>query len=142
MTIYASLTDPAKLIGVVSFGGSRIFSKSFEFFQAVDIGNNNLHGFRANRYLGKSSLYGSTELRYRLFNLKSYLIPGPVGLTGFFDIGRVWLDGEDSKVWRKAYGGGFYFIPFNKFMVTGSVGFSGNENMFNFVLGTKINLSY
>ena len=142
MTIYASLSDPAKLIGVVSFGGSRIFSKSFEFFQAVDIGNNNLHGFRANRYLGKSSLYGSTELRYRLFNLKSYLIPGPVGLTGFFDIGRVWLDGEDSKVWRKAYGGGFYFIPFNKFMVTGSVGFSGNENMFNFVLGTKINLSY
>ena len=34
MTIYASLSDPAKLIGVVSFGGSRIFSKTFEFFQA------------------------------------------------------------------------------------------------------------
>jgi hypothetical protein len=142
MTIYASLSDQSKLIGVVSFGGSRIFNRSFEFFQAVAIGNNNLHGFRANRYLGKSTLYGSTELRYRLFNLKSYLIPGPVGLTGFFDIGRVWLDGENSKIWRKAYGGGFYFIPFNKFMISGSVGFSGNENMFNFVLGTKINLSY
>jgi hypothetical protein len=142
MTIYASLSDPAKLIGVVSFGGSRIFNRSFEFFQAVDIGNNNLHGFRANRYVGKSSLYGSTELRYRLFTLKSYLVPGPVGLTGFFDIGRVWLDGEQSKIWRKAYGGGFYFIPFNKFMISGSIGFSGKENMFNFVLGTKINLSY
>ena len=142
MTIYASLSDPAKLIGVVSFGGSRIFNKSFQFFQAVAIGNNNLHGFRANRYVGKSTLYSSMELRYRLFNLKSYIIPGPVGLTGFFDIGRVWLDGEESKVWRKAYGGGFYFIPYNKFMISGSVGFSGKENMFTFVLGTKINLSY
>ena len=142
MTIYASLSDPAKLIGVVSFGGSRIFSKSFEFFQAAAIGNNNLHGFRANRYLGKSTLYTSAELRYRLFNLKSYIFPGPVGLTGFYDLGRVWLDGEDSKRWHSAYGGGVYFIPYNKFMISGSVGFSGKENMFTFVLGTKINLSY
>jgi outer membrane protein assembly factor BamA len=142
MTIYASLSDPAKLIGVVSFGGSKIFNKTFEFFQAAAIGNNNLHGFRANRYLGKSTLYASTELRYRLFNLKSYIIPGPVGLTGFYDIGRVWLDGEDSKRWHSAYGGGFYFVPYNKFMISGSVGFSSKENMFTFVLGTKINLSY
>ncbi|HEX6848518.1 MAG TPA: BamA/TamA family outer membrane protein, partial [Chitinophagaceae bacterium] len=142
MTIYASLSDPAKLIGVVSFGGSRIFSKSFEFFQAVAIGNNKLHGFRANRYLGKSTLYGSMELRYKLFNLRSYIIPGPVGLTGFYDIGRVWLDGENSKRWHSAYGGGFYFVPYNKFMISGSIGFTGNENMFTLVLGTKINLSF
>ena len=142
MTIYASLSDPARLIGVVSFGGARIFSKSFEYFQAVAIGNNNLHGFRANRYLGKSTLYGSTELRYRLFTLKSYLIPGPIGLTGFYDIGRVWLDGEESKRWHTAYGGGFYFIPYNKFMIAAFVGFSKNEKLFNFTLGTKINLSF
>jgi hypothetical protein len=54
----------------------------------------------------------------------------------------VWLDGEDSKRWHSAYGGGFYFIPYNKFMISGSVGFSGKENMFRFVLGAKINLSY
>jgi len=142
MTIYASLSDPARLIGVVSLGGSRIFNKTFEFFQASAIGNNNLHGFRANRYLGKSTLYTSAELRYRLFNLKSNIIPGPVGLTGFYDLGRVWLDGEGSKRWHSAYGGGFYYILYNKFMISGSVGFSGKENMFTFVLGTKINLSY
>ena len=142
MTIYASLSDPARLIGVVSLGGSRIFNKTFEFFQASAIGNNNLHGFRANRYLGKSTLYTSAELRYRLFNLKSNIIPGPVGLTGFYDLGRVWLDGEGSKRWHSAYGGGFYYILYNKFMISGSVGFSGKENMLRFVLGTKINLSY
>ena len=142
MVIYASLSDPARLIGVVSIGGARIFSKSFEYFQAVSIGNNNLHGFRANRYLGKSTLYGSTELRYRLFTLKSYLIPGPIGLTGFYDIGRVWLDGESSKRWHTAYGGGFYFIPYNRFLIAASIGFSAQEKLFNFTLGTKINLSF
>src|SRR6185503_5380732 len=63
MTIYASLSDPARLIGVISFGGSRIFNRHFEFFQASNLGGSNLHGFRANRYLGKSSLYTSAELR-------------------------------------------------------------------------------
>ncbi len=142
MTIYASLSDPAKLIGVISFGGAKIFSKSFEYFQAANIGGSNLHGFRANRFLGKSSLYGSTELRFRLINLKSYLMPGPVGLTGFFDIGRVWLDGEFSRRWHTAVGGGIYFIPYNKFMVAASIGYSQNERLFNFILGTKINLSF
>jgi outer membrane protein assembly factor BamA len=142
MTIYASLSDPAKLIGVISFGGAKIFNKSFEYFQAANIGGNNLHGFRANRFLGKSSLYTSLELRYRLFNLKSYLIPGPVGLTGFYDIGRVWLDGEFSRRWHTAYGGGIYFIPFNRFMIAASVGYSAGERLFNFTLGTKINLSF
>jgi hypothetical protein len=143
MTIYASLSEPTKLVAVVSFGGGKILNKSFEYFQAMTIGgNNNLHGFRNNRYAGKSSAYGSVELRLKLFELKSYLIPGPVGLTGFFDMGRVWLDGERSRIWRKAYGGGFYFVPYNKFMITGTVGFSGPERVFNFTMGTKINLSF
>jgi hypothetical protein len=143
MTIYASLSDPARLIGVVSFGGEKILSKSFEFFQAVNIGGYNTHGFRANRYLGQSSLYASTELRYKLFdNAKSYLFPGPIGVTGFYDIGRVWLDEEHSKRWHTAYGGGFYFIPYNRFMVAATVGYSAGEKLFSFTLGTKINLSY
>jgi hypothetical protein len=142
MTIYASLSDPARLIGVISFGGSRIFNRHFEFFQASNLGGSNLHGFRANRYLGKSSLYTSAELRYKLFDLKSYLIPGPVGLTGFYDLGRVWLDRENSRGWHTAFGGGFYFVPYNRFLVAASVGFAGNERIYNITLGTKINLSF
>jgi hypothetical protein len=143
MTIYASLSDPAKLIGVISFGGSKIFNRKFEFFQASNLGGSNLHGFRANRYRGQSSLYASTELSWKLCELKGYVSPGPVGLTGFYDIGRVWLDGESSKGWHTAFGGGFYFIPYNRFLVAASVGFSsGNERVYNITLGTKINLSF
>lgn len=142
MTIYASLSDPARLIGVISFGGSKIFNKSFEFFQASNLGGNNLHGFRANRYLGQSSLYTSVELRYKLFELKSYLVPGPFGLTGFYDLGRVWLRGETANVWHSAFGGGIYFVPYNKFWASASVGFSANERLYNITLGTKLNLSF
>jgi hypothetical protein len=143
MTIYASLKDPAKLIAVISLGGGRIFNKHFEFFQAMNIGgNDNLHGFRRNRYLGRSNAYASVELRLKLFEIKSYLIPGPVGLTGFYDIGRVWLAGESSRTWHPAYGGGIYFIPFNKFMISGVVGFTPHENLFNIVIGSKIKINF
>jgi hypothetical protein len=143
MTIYASLNDPARLIAVVGLGAGRIFNKSFEFFQALPIGgNDNLHGFRRNRYLGRANAYGSIELRLKLFNLKSYLVPGPVGLIGFYDAGRVWLKGENSRRWHNAYGTGIYFIPYNKFMISASVGFTPHENKFDVVVGTKIKLNF
>jgi hypothetical protein len=145
MTIYASLSDPARLVAVLGMGGTKIFNSSFEYFQGAALGNSiNLHGFRRNRYVGQSSLYGSLELRYKLFEVKSYFLPGPFGITGFYDAGRVWLKHESSKVWHQAFGGGVYFIPFNLFMVSASVGFSGGteEKIFNFTLGSKINFSF
>ncbi|HEX7903568.1 MAG TPA: BamA/TamA family outer membrane protein [Chitinophagaceae bacterium] len=142
MTIYASLSDPARIVAVLGLGGGKIFNQSFEYFQAMQIGGNNLHGFRRNRFLGQSSMYGSLELRTKLFDVKSYLFPGPFGLTTFYDVGRVWLKNESSRLWHTAIGGGFYFIPFNMLMISASVGFSRQERLFNFSLGSKINLSF
>jgi predicted MPP superfamily phosphohydrolase len=144
MTIYASLSDPARVIAVIGLGGGQIFNRNFEYFQAMTLGagNNNLHGFRRNRYAGQASAYGSMELRAKLFNVKSYLFPGPFGLTGFYDIGKVWYAGDNSKSWHSAYGGGIYFIPFNLFVMSASIGFSADENVFNLVLGTKVNLTF
>jgi hypothetical protein len=143
MTIYASLTDPAKIIAVVGLGGGKIFNNDFEYYQAMSLGNTiNLHGFRKNRYAGRSSLYGSLELRMKLVDIKSYFLPGQFGITGFYDIGRVWLKGEDSRKWHSAYGGGLYFIPFNLFVITASAGFSSGEHLFNFTFGTKVNLRF
>ena len=143
MTVYASLGDPTPLVVVVGLGGGKIFNEDFEFFQAMNIGvGNNIHGFRKNRYTGQSSPYGSVELRLKLFEVKSYFLPGPFGLTGFYDIGRVWLRNEHSRIWHSAYGGGFYFIPFNMFMVSASMGFAGKEKLYNITLGTKINLTF
>jgi hypothetical protein len=144
MTVYASLSDPAKVIAVLGLGGGHIFSKDFEFFQAMSlgVGNNNLHAFRKNRFLGKSLAYGTLELRLKLFEIKSYLFPGPFGLKGFYDIGRVWMDGESSRKWHSGYGGGIYFIPFNLFVVSFTAGFTSNEKLLNFNLGSRINVTF
>lgn len=144
MTIYASMRQDARAVFVLGLGGGKIYSDQFEFFQAMTLGinNPNLHGFRKNRYSGRSSLYGSGELRIKLFDVNSYLFPGPFGLTAFYDIGRVWMPGERSKRWHGAWGGGFYFLPFNNFILSASAGFSENERLLQFNLGTRINLTF
>ena len=143
MRVYVSKTDPANVVVVLGMGGGRIYSKKFEYFQALSIGaDQNLQGFRKNRYMGRSSLYGSLELKVKLIEMKSYLLPGALGLTGFYNIGRVWLKEETSRKWHGAFGGGFYFMPFNLFAITATAGFSENERIFNFSLGTKVNLTY
>lgn len=145
MSVYASLREPAKLVAVMRFGGGRIFSKSYEYFQAMNIGaNNDLPGFRKNRFAGKSSMYAGLEFRIKLFNLNSYILPGPFGLAVFYNTGKVTQpnDPSGSRKWHGAYGFGFYYLPFNLFSISAYAGFSENEKMFNFTLGTKINLTY
>jgi|CXWL01.1.fsa_nt_gi predicted MPP superfamily phosphohydrolase len=143
MTIYLSLREPAKLVAILKMGGGHIFSKQYEYFQALTLGaNNSLNGFRKNRYAGTSSFYSSLELKVKLFDVNSFILPGPFGITGFYDAGRVWLKGEQSKKWHGAYGAGFYYMPFNLFAITATTGFSEGEKMLNFTLGTKINLTY
>lgn len=143
MALYASMKSEAKLIMVLKIGGTKIYSKNYEFFQAADIGaNHGLYGFRKNRYAGSSSLYGSMEFRIKLFNFNSYILPGTVGLTCFADAGRVWPRGGSPNKWHGALGGGIFLIPFNQFIISATAGFSGNERMFSFSLGTKINFTY
>ncbi len=143
MTIYAAISDISKVSGILRFGAGRIYSKNYEFFQAKKLGfNSNLRGFRRDRFAGKGMAYGSGEVRFRLFKSRSYALPGDVGLLAFTDIGRVWQKGENSKKWHNSYGGGVYFVPFNIVAVTASVGFSNEDKLFNFSVGTKFNLSF
>jgi outer membrane translocation and assembly module TamA len=143
MTVYASLSDPTRLIAVIQLGGGHIFNKHPEYFQAMTLGSQNfLRGFSRNRFSGNSMAYGSVELRLKLAEIKSYLFPGSLGLIGFNEAGRVWLNGESSKRWHYSYGGGIYFIPFNMFLISGTIGYSKEEHQFNFSVGSKINLTF
>ncbi|MFL5744100.1 MAG: BamA/TamA family outer membrane protein [Niastella sp.] len=143
MTVYASMSFPAKWVTVLRLGGGHIFSNSLEYFQALTLGANNyLRGFRKNRFSGNSLAYGSLEFRVKLFDSKSYVLPGQVGLVAFNDVGRVWLKGENSHRWHYAYGGGFYYVPYNMVLVSATVGFSKEEHIVNFTLGTKLNLTF
>lgn len=143
MQVYASMSFPARWVTVLRVGAGRIFSDSLEYFQALTLGANNyLRGFRKNRFSGHGLAYASLEFRIKLFESKSYVFPGQVGLVAFNDIGRVWLKGEDSRKWHYAYGGGFYYVPYNMVLVSGTVAFSREESLVNFTLGTKLNLTF
>jgi hypothetical protein len=143
MSVYASLSSPATLVAVIRLGGGHIFTKNFEYFQALNIGANNvLRGFRKNRFSGGSLAYGSIEMRVKMFESKWYILPGDVGILGFIDAGRVWMKNETSHLWHSALGGGFYYVPFNMVLISASVAYSKEESLFNFSLGTKINITF
>lgn len=142
-TVYASVSDESPLSAIFRAGGGKIFTDNYQYFQGFTLGANNyLRGFNKNRFTGRSSLYSGIEMRLRMFRSKSYVLPGDVGIMGFYELGRVWHPGEDSKVWHDSYGGGLYFLPFNKVMISAVLGFSPETTLFNFSLGSKFNLVF
>jgi hypothetical protein len=141
MVLYASFQQAAKMVAVLKWGGGRIYNKNFEYFQGLSLGaNNNLNGFRNYRYTGRALFYTSLELKFKLFDINSFILPGPFGLTTFYDGGRVWNKNEHSKTWHSAIGAGFYYLPFNVLNISASIGYSKGEKMLIYSIGTKINL--
>lgn len=81
---------------------------TFPFFESAFIGGlGSVRGFDRNRFAGDASLFGSAELRVKLFNMQ-FLLPTTWGIFGFGETGRVYLRGEDSKKWHTGYGGGLF----------------------------------
>lgn len=91
--------------GGATFGGAA-------FYQSLFLGGQgNLLGYKAYRFAGKDMAFNNFEARIKLFSVASYILPGELGLTGFFDTGRVWADKESSDKWHTGQGGGIYFMP-------------------------------
>ena len=92
------------LIFAGRFGGGHNFNK-FEFYQAQYLGGTeNLRGFRKYRFAGKSMAYNNLEMRVVLGQFKTYLFPGAIGILVFHDVGRVWVDGDNTDTWKNGYG--------------------------------------
>jgi len=108
----------------------------FPFYEANTLGGkNNLRGHRSTRYAGRSSAYGNAELRLPIADFSGYIAIGNLGLLGFTDVGRVWTDGESSKLWHTGYGGGLWLALFDSVILRGTMGFSEDDREFNFGLG-------
>ncbi len=105
-------------------GGAHNFGP-FPFYESNTIGGTqNLRGFNGRRFSGRSSFYNNTEIRIELFDFYRYLLGGRLGVTAFFDTGRVWADSESSDTWHKGYGGGIWFNAFDSFLLNSSIGSS------------------
>jgi len=88
-------------------GGKKLFG-DFPYFDAAFVGgSSSLRTEERQRYAGDASLYGTSELRVPVAKFP-LILPLDVGLIGFFDIAKVYVDGASPGGWHKGAGGGFW----------------------------------
>jgi len=110
-TFYQKLDSKGHVVLFNRTGGGISLGRP-AFYQSMFLGGQgNLLGYLQNRFAGSHMLYNNLQTRIKLANVASYILPGQLGLTGFFDAGRVWAKDEHSNKWHYGTGGGLYFAP-------------------------------
>lgn len=131
-TSYLSFSQRPRIVYVVRLGGEKLFG-DYVFYEAAKLGQkDNLRGFRLTRFYGDASLYLNTEARIRVKQFKTYILNGTAGLLLFNDVGRVWLDGENSTEWHDGYGLGLWWSPFDMTLISVSYARSNEDSLINF----------
>ena len=103
---------------------------NFEFYHANTLsGSENLRGYNNTRFYGRTSFYQNTDLRIPIAKLKGYMFNGTLGIYGFFDDGRVWIENDKSGTMHVGYGGGVFFLPFSAAALNISYGHSNETNI-------------
>ncbi|WP_231426127.1 BamA/TamA family outer membrane protein [Pedobacter sp. Leaf250] len=111
IALYKNLDGRKNFILADRFGGGVTIGQP-AFYQALYLGGQgNLQGYRQFRFAGEHIFYNNLELRAKLGDLVSYVLPGQIGLLSFWDTGRVWKRNEASQTWHHGVGGGVYFAP-------------------------------
>jgi hypothetical protein len=111
ITFYQKVGAWAKVVLSDRIGGGISIGRP-AFYQSMFLGGQgNLLGYLQNRFAGSHMVYNNLQARIRLANVASYILPGQLGFTGFFDTGRVWAKHDDSADWHFGKGGGIYFAP-------------------------------
>ena len=114
LNINHRIDSNGKLVLATILKAKALLNDNYEFYQGATLGGDfDLRGFRNERFLGRSSFYQSTDLRWNLGKIKRSIIPMSYGLLGGFDYGRVWKTGEISNQWHKSYGGGLWLNGLN-----------------------------
>ena len=80
----------------------------------------------------------SADLRLQLAKFKTGLLPLKLGVFGGYDIGRVWLDGEDSNTWHDSVGGGLLLTAVDA--ISGQFGLFNSDDGLRFSFGFGFSL--
>lgn len=135
LSLYHSFKLPARLTFAARIGWGKNFG-DYPFFRGQTIGGTEqVRGYRKTRFYGDETFYSNIEARLKLFTLKSYVLPAAIGILGFHDVGRVWLEGEDSDKWHRGVGGGVWLTPFGLAVVSAELGVSEEETLFYIRIG-------
>ena len=80
----------------------------FPYFDGAFLGgSNSLRAIERQQYVGDASVFGNAELRVPVAQFP-LILPLDVGLIGFADAGRVYVNGDSPGGWHSAAGGGLW----------------------------------
>ena len=118
-------------------GGGVTFGKT-AFYQSLFLGGQgNLLGSRQYRFAGEQLLFNNFEARIRIAEVRGYLAPGQLGITWFYDTGKVWAAGHNSKRMHQGVGGGIYYAPAKAMLVQLMAGYSREGWYPHFTMGAR-----
>jgi hypothetical protein len=104
---YLTLPVPIHPILALRGGVQKVFG-AYPFYEAAFIGGSStVRTLAPQRYAGDAALSGTAELRLPLARFP-FILPLDVGVFGFGDAGRVYVDGDSPGGWHTAAGGGFW----------------------------------
>lgn len=138
---YQSFGPDDRVTLAMRLGGHQTFGRT-PFFDQAAIGGGSFfsgrarnRGFRSRRFQGDTAVYANTDLRVVVARAK-IIVPGDIGLHGFFDVGRVFVHDENSDDWHPSGGGGVWFSPLVRTnTISLSVSNSPEETLFYMRLG-------
>lgn len=137
LRIYFPVSYHPQVTLATRFGGRHI-EGSFPFYAASTLGGNaNLRGYRGTRFAGRTSAFSNVELRAELVDFSSYLTFGRLGLSAFYDTGRVWTDGESSEKLHYGYGGGVWALLYGSLLINTTYAISPEDRTFAFGIGFR-----
>jgi len=111
LSVYKGLNAKQTLILADRVGGGVTIGNT-TFYQSMFLGGQgNLFGYRQYRFAGQHSFYNNLELRILFPDFGNYILKGQMGIAAFYDIGRVWEDGEHSNKWHDGVGAGIFLAP-------------------------------
>lgn len=134
--VSALLATPS---GRISFapriGGKQVLG-NFPWYEAAFVGGQEtLRGWNANRFAGDRALWGSGELRIQLAR-PVVVVPSRLGIYGFSDVGRVFVEGASPDGWHLGFGGGLYLQPLGQpYLVRVGLGRGSERTTFSATLG-------
>ena len=132
------LTTQEKIIFSTYAKAKWVLSNQYHFYQMTTLGGNeDLRGFRFDRFYGKNSFYQTSNLKWNIGTYNNSFIPVKIALFGGFDYGRVWLPNDHSNQWHTSYGGGLILNILDQIGLQGS--YFRSKDGGRFIAGFGIN---
>ena len=98
---WQSMTVAARVSGTHTDG-------NVPYFEAAFIGGGRtVRGLPMGRYEGNQAVFANLDLRLRVSRV-TFVLPWDFGVLGLADVGRVFVNGEQSNTWHPSFGGGLW----------------------------------